>query len=98
MSLTPGVPSAVAARQRTYTLDRLSAALERDAARVATSELHRRCPRLGSLGSAEEEAIARIVQRVSEGIAACLLAGAKSDHRVFDALHAIYLPDVAQGR
>ena len=98
MSLATGMPSAVAAHQRMHTFDRLYAALEQDAHRVATSELHRRCPLLRSLGSAEAEAIARIVQRVSEGIAACLLAGAKSDQRVFDALHAIYLPDVAQGR
>ena len=97
MSSTTGVRSAVPERQRMYALDRLSVALAQDAQRVATSELQRRCPRFGSLGSAEEEAIARIAQRVSEGIAACLLAGAKSDDRVFDALHTIYLPETTQG-
>jgi uncharacterized protein YigA (DUF484 family) len=72
-------------------VDRLSAALEQEAERVATLELHRRRALLASLGSAEREAITRIAKRVAEAIAADLVSAAKSDYRLFHTLHAMYL-------
>jgi hypothetical protein len=73
-------------------VDRLSAALEQEAERVATLELHRRRALLAALGSAERESITRIANCVAESIAAGLVTAAKSDYRLFHTLHAIYLP------
>lgn len=72
--------------------DLLKSALEQEAERVATLELHRRRALLASFESTQREAITRIARLVAQGIAAGLLADAQSDDRLAHVLHAIYLP------
>jgi hypothetical protein len=90
--VTTSADATVALASAHTVVDRLSAALEQEAERVATLELHRRRALLASLGPAEREAITRIANCVAEGIVAGLVTAAKSDYRLFHTLHVIYLP------